>query len=240
MKLRLLALCLLLCALLSVTALAADSEDLLNDYADILTEQEEATVLARLQEVSQGVDVAVATFDKGIQGDMWALAQNYCGTMGIEDGIVLIWRRGVDYNEYYFLPVGKGEKIFDDSVLDRLEGKCVDELRTKDFASAFGVYANVCELAINDRNRVNLMPIVLSILIGAALSFLIPMASLKGELKSVRSKPAAQSYVRENSFRLTTQRDIFLYRNVVRTAKQSSSSGGRSGGGGRSGRGGRC
>ena len=60
MKLRLLALCLLLCALLSVTALAADSEDLLNDHADILTEQEEATVLARLQEVSQGVDVAVA------------------------------------------------------------------------------------------------------------------------------------------------------------------------------------
>ena len=64
----------------------------------------------------------------------------------------------------------------------------------------------------------SILPTVLvSVGIGILLAFLIPMSMLKGELKSVRRENAAANYVRENSMNLTTKRDIFLYRNVVRT-----------------------
>ena len=82
---------------------------------------------------------------------------------------------------------------------------------------------------------------ILSLIAGAVLSFLIPMSVLKGQLKSVRMQAAASSYVRPGSMELRQQRDIFLFRNVTRTArpKNNSSSGGGGGGsrstGGRSG-----
>lgn len=71
--------------------------------------------------------------------------------------------------------------------------------------------------------------------------FLIPMSVLKGQLKSVRMQNAATSYVRPNSMQLTQERDLFLYRNVTRTArpKNNSGSGGSSGGGSHSSTGGR-
>ena len=72
-----------------------------------------------------------------------------------------------------------------------------------------------------------------SLIVGAVLSFLIPMSVLKGQLKSVRMQAAASSYVRPGSRELRQQRDIFLFRNVTRTArpKNNSSSGGGGGGG---------
>ena len=64
----------------------------------------------------------------------------------------------------------------------------------------------------------SILPTVLvSVGIGILLAFLIPMSMLKGELKSVRRDNAAANYIRENSMNLTTKRDIFLYRNGVRT-----------------------
>ena len=242
MKIRVFALCLLLCALLSLTAFAWESDARLQDYADVLTEKEETKVLAKLDAISSNLDVVVATIDEGDPGKMWVVAQEIFIKSGYTDGIILLWRRGTEYNEYYFLPVGEGEKIFDDDVLDALEGDCLTHLRNKNFSKAFLTYADVCEEAIAAYGRVDTTPIILCILLGAVLSTLIPMASLKSQLKSVRSKPAAESYVRTGSFALTEQRDIFLYRNVTRVAKpKNNSSGGRSGGGGgRAGRGGRC
>lgn len=242
MKLRFLALCLLLCSLLTLTAFAQENDALLLDVADVLTEKEEAEVLAKLQKISVDVDVAVITLDESHEGDMEWLANEWYDQMGYRDGILLLWRRGTSYNEYYLLCDGRGMDIFDDDVLDALEGDCVDHLRDKNFEEAFLTFADVCEEAIADYGRISIMPIIFCIAIGAILSFVIPMASLKGELKSVRSKPAAQSYVRAGSFCLTTQRDIFLYHRVIATPKpKNNSSGGRPrGGGGRAGRGGRC
>ena len=63
-----------------------------------------------------------------------------------------------------------------------------------------------------------LTTVLISVGLGILLAFLIPMSMLKGELKSVRRENAAANYVRNDSMKLTTKRDIYLYRNVVRTA----------------------
>ncbi len=245
MKLRFFALCLLLCSLLTMVAFAAEYEEnlpLLFDAADVLTDAEEQKIRNELNRISVDYDIIVMTVDGMEYEDVYDFAYDAYHGMEYRDGIMLLWRRGSEYNEYCFLPVGEGEKVFDDDVLDALEGDCVDHLRDRDFAEAFLTYADVCEEAMADYGRISILPILLCIVIGAILSFVIPMASLKGQLKSVRSKPSAQSYVRAGSFHLTTQRDMFLYHRVVRTPKPNkNSSSGRSGGGrSHAGRSGRC
>ena len=58
----------------------------------------------------------------------------------------------------------------------------------------------------------------------------ITVAGMKGQLKSVRPKFRADSYVRDGSLNVTASRDMFLYSSVSRTAKPEpeSSSGGSS------------
>ena len=71
---------------------------------------------------------------------------------------------------------------------------------------------------------------VLMIGVGALLA-LFPLASMKAKLKTVRPKQSAASYVRKDSFHLTTDRDVFLYHTVSRRERpknDSSSSGGSS------------
>ena len=66
--------------------------------------------------------------------------------------------------------------------------------------------------------------IPIALILGAILSFLIPMSYLKGQLKSVRAKDTAADYVRPGSMEVTTRRDIYLYRNVTRVAKPKDNS----------------
>jgi len=66
-------------------------------------------------------------------------------------------------------------------------------------------------------------------LIGAAVALGIAaviMFAVRSKLKSVRSQRTACKYVRDNSFRLTNQRDTFLFRNITRTPRQTNTSGG--------------
>ena len=63
---------------------------------------------------------------------------------------------------------------------------------------------------------------------------LIVTGSLTAQMKSVRQKTEANTYLVKDSFRLTERQDLFLFANVTKTVRQteSSSSGGHSGGGG--------
>lgn len=67
---------------------------------------------------------------------------------------------------------------------------------------------------------------------------IIAVSVMKSKLKSVRRQPAASSYIRPDSFQVTQSQDIFLYRNVTRTARPkdtgSSSGGGHISSSGRS------
>jgi len=61
--------------------------------------------------------------------------------------------------------------------------------------------------------------------VGVVIAAII-MFAIRSKLKSVRSQRTACNYVRDNSFRLTNQRDIFLFRNITRTPRQTQASGG--------------
>ena len=91
------------------------------------------------------------------------------------------------------------------------------------------------------KKTAKLTPMHLAILAVAAIALIIGVVAgvvvaliLKGQLKSVRKQHQANAYVRDGSMHLTMSNDIFLYRNVTRTRKQTNNSSGSSGGTGRS------
>lgn len=69
-----------------------------------------------------------------------------------------------------------------------------------------------------------------SVLIAFVLS-LIVVNTMKGEMNSVHMQSGAATYEKQNSFRLTEQRDLFLYRNVSRTLRQTEQNRSSHGGG---------
>ena len=70
-------------------------------------------------------------------------------------------------------------------------------------------------------------------MIGIAVGVIVALI-LKGQLKTVRAQNQANVYVKQGSMQLTVCNDMFLYRNVTRTQRQSSSSSGSSGSSGSS------
>ena len=74
--------------------------------------------------------------------------------------------------------------------------------------------------------------------VGFIIAFISTLV-MKHKLKSVFSKTEAHEYIKDGSMNITRARDIFLYRNIRRTAKPKNtsssthtSSSGRSHGGG--------
>ena len=71
--------------------------------------------------------------------------------------------------------------------------------------------------------------IVLSLIVGLVLALIIT-GTMRSKLKTVRHQKTANSYVRNDSMKVTVAKDYFLYRTVTRVPKPKDN-GGRSGGG---------
>ena len=70
------------------------------------------------------------------------------------------------------------------------------------------------------------LPMVLAVGLGVAL---IVVFILKGQMKTVRRKPDANSYVRDGSFQLTRAQDIYLYTTTTRRKIESDNNHGNHG-----------
>lgn len=64
-----------------------------------------------------------------------------------------------------------------------------------------------------------------SLVVGFVIA-LVSVLAMKGQLKSVRANNNANSYVKKDSLAITSSGDIFLYKNVVKTPRQTQSSSG--------------
>lgn len=245
-------LALLLCVLLVLPVFAADTTHPLRliDEVGVLSSQEKAKIIARLDEVSEETDFDVAIViapveEVGSQTKSYAdryFEDNDYGMGSDDSGILLVLSLGGEKVNYAYTTFGKGSKPFDEDAFDRLDDAFLPDLRERDYVAACLAFADTCG-KIAQSGGIPVLPwVIISLIVGAVLSFLVPMSVLKGQLKSVRMQNAATSYVRANSMQLTQERDLFLYRNVTRSPrpKNNTSAGGGSGGsrsstGGRSG-----
>jgi uncharacterized protein len=224
------------------------------DQADLLTDAQEASLLSKLDSISnrQGMDVVVVTSDTLDGKSPMAYADDFYDYNGYaEDGILLLV--SMEDSDWWISTAGYGITAFTDAGIEYLGDRFVPSLSDCDYAGAFEIYADHCDEFITQAktgdpyDTHNLPKEPFDFLLNLAVSFVIGLviaaiatAVMKGKLKSVRVQAGASGYVKTGSMNVTHRQDLFLYRDVNRTAKPKDSSGssthtsssGRSHGGG--------
>lgn len=224
---------LVLCAGLAVSAGAAGRE-LVVDEAGLLTRSERDTLLMQAERISEQYQCAVAVVTVSSLGGKSAeeFADDFYDDWGYgygpsRDGILLLI--SMEYRDWAMSTSGKAIGIFSDSKLNRIFRAFRSDLQDGRYAAAFGCYLNECDRILAGGQETGGLPLgVWGILICLALGFVfaaIPLALMKRKMKSVRSQPAAETYVRSGSLQLTEQSERFLYRNVQRIRRETSSHG---------------
>ena len=218
----------------------------LTDETDLLTDEEEESLLTQLDEISerQSCDVVVAAVD-GLDGKS---AMEYADDfydyngygMGTErDGIILLV--SMEERDWWISTCGFGITAFTDEGLDYISEKFLPDLSDGKYADAFSVFAELCDDFITqaktgDPYHEGNMPkepfdpflILVDLAVGLGLGYVIAFIK-KGKLKSVRGKADAEDYSVPGSFVLTMNSDRFI-RKFVTSRKievnNNSSSGG--------------
>lgn len=236
----------------NINASAKVSTDkLLTDESGILSSSEFNKVQSELEDISssQGnFDVIVVVVDYLDSSQIETYARNILETHvkdSKKDGGAILML-SMESRDWSICVTGYGyEAISDKYGINLICDKVVPLLSDGKYQKAFLKFGKLCDdfvseakdgkayskthkyIAFSDLS--NRLLICLAIGIIAALAVTIPLIA---QLKSVRNQRTASNYIKEGSFSLNKQQDLFLYDNVTRTKISSSSSG--SGGGSRS------
>lgn len=244
---------LILCLSMATPALAGtepgfDSQfPRVNDWADLLTDSEEAALQEKLDELSvrQQMDVIVVTAqDTDGRKSVQDYADDIYDDSGYgygenKDGILLLIC--MEERDWYISTCGYGISVFTDKNIAYIGQQIRPDLSNGNYAAAFNTYAEECDRLITraaggtddddyddgDYEDVGgwyvlfLVPlywIPLALGIGLLLA-LIVVGIMKGKLKTVRFQPGAGSYLKKDSLQITESSDLFLYSSVSRTAR---------------------
>lgn len=222
------------------------------DRDNLLSDIEETDLIKRLNEVSEAhkCDIVIVTVDSIGNSTATDYADDFFDYNGYgfgdsHDGILLLI--SLEERDWAISTTGKAIQVFTDSGLSYIEAKFKPHLSNGNYAKSFNIFVDCCEdfliEAENDRpydidnkpiQPPSLQNAVISIFLGFILAFII-VNILKSSLKTVRKQPMATEYMRQGSMRITNQNDRYLYNNVnkIRRDTTSSSSGSRSRGGSR-------
>lgn len=239
------------------------------DKPIILSQPDRVALLEKLDEISirQKMDVVVM-ITKSLDGDTIeeyaddAYDVRSYGYGENRDGVLLLI--DMETKSWHITTCGYGETTFTASGIKHIGEQMMPYLSDEDYAGAFNVYAEKCDefitLARNGtpfdlgedsqgssdsseeaKKPLSLVWIPVSIVIGIVVAFFV-VKGMKNDLKSVKKKKEANSYVRNGSMVLTENYDTFLYSEVTKTEIQkqnnsgsnthTSSSGTSHGGGG--------
>lgn len=212
------------------------------DEADLLSDAEEAALAQKLADVSETYQAQILVYTVAATegGDAeWLLNHLYdsksFGYGQARNGVMILLC--MDLREYRILSNGYAADAIGGYEIDAIGEAIVSDLSDGNYGAAFTEFADQCAYYLD--GYLNGFPfnfgknLLIALVIGIVIG-LIVASVLKGQLKSVRKQNQANVYVRSGSMQLTTQRDLFLYRDVTRTKKESSSSSGSKSGSSRS------
>lgn len=244
---KILYLFLTVCVLFSLSLSVSASEYLpLFDEPDLLTDAEETALITKLEGIAQQyqMEVVAAIFETIGDASPMEYADDFYDYNGYgygenRDGLILIVV--MDTSDWWISTCGGAITAFTDAGISYIGDQIVPYMSDGDFNGAFQAFADQCSLfmaqaATGDPYDVHNLPkepfnfgmaLVIALVVGFIISK-IYTGNLKGQLKSVQAQKAASGYVKEGSMNITNSRDFFLYRNVTKTAKETSSSDGGS------------
>lgn len=222
---------LVLCLSMAVSVSAAGA-DCVYDDADLLSYSEEAELQRELTRIGNiyDVQIVVVTLESSDNRYIDYLADDVYDEMDFgvgpdRDGVMLLMC--MDIREYQIITNGYAAKAIDADTIDRICNAIEPDLREGDYEDAFEEFAEKCEYYLDGYHNGFPFRFGRSLLIALAVGLavgLIVVFVMKGQLKSVRSQSRAHDYVKTGSMNVRVRNDIFLYRNVTRTKKESSSS----------------
>ena len=221
-----------LCVSLSVSVYAASEADIY-DEADLLSSAEETQIAEKLSKIGEEFDAQIVVMTvSSTGGNIDAYIEDKFDSMNMgygenRDGVLLLVC--MDSREYRILSNGyAGEAIGMDQI-DAISEAIVSDLSDGDYADAFIFFADQCTYYLD--GYLNGYPfnagknLVVALIIGVVAGVIVAFI-LKKQLKSVRQQKQANVYIKPGSMQITASRDLFLYREVSRTQKQSSNSSG--------------
>ena len=236
---------LILCFALSVPASAAAPR--LTDHADLLTSVEEEVLLSRLDSASEQyqVELIVVTVEglEGLTPEAYAnrfYDDHLYGLGDGRDGVLFLV--SMEERDWYILTNGFGHTAITDDEVMTIGEYVAGYLGDGDYATAFDAFIEECVYEID--GEINGFPFAwgTNLLIAAVVGLvaaLIVTGIWRGQLKSVKRRPAATEYTKSGSLKVTHSTDLFLYRTVNRIKKPTNNSSGGGGGGSRGGGGGK-
>lgn len=203
------------------------------DEAGLLTSSEEEEIAEILDDLGDTYDtqIVIVTVPE-LDSDPDYFVENLYDTMGFGygdryDGVLLMVC--MDPREYRILSNGSAADAIDPDAIEDIGDAIVSDLSDGNYADAFLTFADRCEYYLDGYENGFPFPFgkrLLTALVVGIVVGLIVVAILAAQLKTVHKKNQARDYVKSGSMRLTLSNDIFLYRNVQRTKKESSSSSG--------------
>ncbi|MCR5095204.1 MAG: TPM domain-containing protein [Erysipelotrichaceae bacterium] len=212
------------------TAPTVTGNPLVNDYADLLSDKEEASLYAKLRQVADkhGIDVVAVTTNSTNGKPVEDYADDFYDYNGYKkDGVIFVLDMGE--REIYISTSGKCkeymtdygiDQIFDDMMSDLADGQYYDALVTyaKETDSLLTSAENGQIVDVNndtEPDRFGAKNFVISA-IGGAIASLFSSLILRGRMKSVHSNYYAGDYIVGNSFVLTGASDMLVDRHVSR------------------------
>ncbi len=231
MKKRILIVFLTLALCLGSTLTALAEEYFVYDDANLLSDAEETQLSTMLSELSQtyGAQLVVATVTSS-NTDMDQYAEFVYDEMNFgygenRDGVLLLVC--MEPREYRIVSNGFAGSAIENSEISAIGNAISSDLSAGYYSDAFDTFADECAYYLD--GHINGFPfrfgrnLLISLVIGLAVGLIVAF-KLKGQLKTVRKQNQADVYVKPGSMQITLSNDMFLYRNVTRTKKQSNSS----------------
>ena len=224
-------LALFLCLALTVSVSAAGNEYFLYDEADLLSASEEAALVRQLMDVSHtyNAQIIVATVDSTNGYDIDTYVDYVYDAMDFgygknRDGVLLFVC--MNPREYRILSNGFAGVAIDPGDIRRIGDEIAGDLSDGDYARAFHEFADECACYLDGYTNGYAFQagkcLAISLLIGVIIGLIVALV-LKGQLRSVRRQSRAHEYVRRGSMDINLSNDMFLYRKVTRTKRQSDS-----------------
>lgn len=253
--------CLLVVSSLALPVLADDPElPRIVDYADLLTDQEEADLeeLARLVRNDWDMDAVIVTVDSLDGKSAQAYADDYYDNNGYGvgssySGVLLLI--AMDTREWYISTCGDAIGIISDADVQLLFDAMSDHLSGGEYYRAFNRYLKALwehfgmesgnydegPVSTGEAPGIGVKGVLIALGVGLGAGG-IGLLILRSGMNTKRKQSGAADYLQKDSYHLRIHRDMFLYSRVSKTRRPKDSGGSThrsSGGRSHGGRGGR-
>lgn len=218
----------------------------LMDYADLLSDGQEASLVMDLNTVSEtlGISVGVILYDQNISyGNLLSYVKGNDGPTHFGSNRILMCMN-LQSREMVIEASGKGNAALDDWDNDLILDEVAPYFSAENYAQGLELYLTLTESMVlgieteaeQAREKEEKMEALLPIALGGfVLALIVSIGGtmmMVSAMNNVKEQKHASNYVKQGSFHLRSDRESFLYRRVTKTPRQQNNGAGRSGGGG--------